>query len=154
MKSIKLIALGITMFFISHSSHAQVSINVNLGGPSWGPPVESSVDFYYLPEIETYYDIHTTQFIYLSRGSWIRSNHLPGRYRNYNLERGHKIVLNDYHGSSPYSNYHHDRVKYNKGYYKAQGNNGHGGNNYRDNGHHNNGNEGHGNGGHGHGKKH
>ena len=146
MKSIKLIALGIVMFFISNSTHAQVSINVNLGGPSWGPPVESSVDFYYLPEIETYYDIQTTQFIYLSRGTWIRSRNLPRRYRNYDLDRGHKVVLNDYHGSSPYSNYNHDRVKYNRGDHRAQESNGHRDDNHR--------NQGPGNSGHGHGKKH
>src|SRR5436190_20237568 len=120
MKSIQLIAVGIMMFFMSHSAHAQVSINVNLGGPSWGPPVEPSVDFYYLPEIETYYDIHTTQFIYLSRGSWVRSRNLPSRYRNYDLNRGHKVVLNDYHGSSPYSNYNNDRVKYDRGNHRGQ----------------------------------
>ena len=153
MKSIQLIALGIMMFFISNSTNAQVSINVNLGtAPSWGPPAEASVNFYYLPEIETYYDIQTTQFIYLSRGSWIRSRNLPRQYRNYDLDRGYKVVLNDYHGSRPYSNYNNDRVKYDRGNHRGQESHEYRGDNH-DNGHHE-GNGDHGNNGHGHGKKH
>ena len=105
------------MFFASLSMNAQVSVNVNLGiQPSWGPVGYSSVDYYYIPDIQSYYDIRATQFIFMSKGVWIRSNNLPRQYRNYDLNRGYKVVLNDYHGSRPYANYKYDRVKYYKGY--------------------------------------
>ena len=117
MKTLKIMTIGIMMFFASLSMNAQVSVNVNLGiQPSWGPVGYSSVDYYYIPDIQSYYDIRATQFIFMSKGVWIRSNNLPRQYRNYDLNRGYKVVLNDYHGSRPYANYKYDRVKYYKGY--------------------------------------
>ena len=165
MKTLKMITLGIMMFFASNSINAQISVNVNLGlQPSWGPVGYSSVDYYYIPDVQSYYDVRATQFIYLSNGAWIRSSRLPNQYRNYDLNRGYKVVLNDYHGSRPYTNYRYDRVKYYKGYkgkpqqsigYRNHKNDNHG--NYKSNGNHgnsgksnNHGNNGKGNNGKGH----
>lgn len=126
MKTVKLFAIGIMMFFASNSMNAQVSINVNLGlQPSWGPVGYSAVNYYYLPDIQAYYDIRASQFIYISGGTWIRSRYLPRAYRNYDLDRGYKVVLNNYHGSRPYSNYRYDRVKYYRGYSRPQESIGH-----------------------------
>ncbi|KIA84114.1 hypothetical protein [Flavobacterium sp. AED] len=172
MKTLKLIAAGIILL-VTSSIHAQVSVNVNIGtAPSWGPSGYSNVDYYYLPDVEAYYDIRATQFIYFNGGRWIRSRYLPGQYRNYDLYNGYKVVLNDYHGSRPYSNFKNHKVKYYKGYhgapqraigprgnnnnkaYKNNGNNG----NHGGNGNQGGGNDGHekgngkGNGGHGNGK--
>lgn len=116
MKTIKLLAFGIILF-ASSAIHAQVSVSLNIGtAPSWGPVGYSEVDYYYLPDVEAYYDIRATQFIYFNGGRWIRSRNLPGQYRNYDLYNGYKVVLNDYHGSRPYTNYRNDRVKYYRGY--------------------------------------
>src|SRR3970282_2790796 len=116
MKTLKLIALGVILF-ASTTIHAQVSVNLNLGSPpAWGPAGYSNVDYYYLPDVQAYYDIRATQFIYLNGGTWTRSRNLPGQYRNYNLYNGYKVVLNDYHGSRPYSNFKNHKVKYYKGY--------------------------------------
>jgi hypothetical protein len=117
MKTLKIITLALMMQFASYSVHAQVSINVNLGAqPNWGPAGYSSVNYYYIPDIQTYYDVRTTQFIYLSRGVWVRSSYLPRQYRSYDLNRGYKVVINNYKGSRPYYNYKNDKVKYYKGY--------------------------------------
>jgi hypothetical protein len=163
MKTLKMITLGMLLFFASNSINAQISVNVNIGAqPSWGPVGYSSVDYYYIPDVQSYYDVRATQFIYLNNGAWIRSNRLPAQYRSYDLNRGYKVVLNDYHGSRPYDNYRSHKVKYYKGYkgkpqqslgYRNNGNKNHG--NYNNNGHHDNhGNsKGHGEKGHG-GKKH
>jgi hypothetical protein len=161
MKTLKLMTLGMMLFFASNSMNAQVSINVNLGlQPSWGPVGYSSVDYYYLPDIQAYYDIRATQFIFLSNGVWIRSSNLPRQYRNYDLDRGYKVVLNDYHGSRPYANYRYDRVKYYKGYkgrpqqsigHANRGNDNHGNyGNQRNENHGNRGNNGNGHHGKGH----
>lgn len=117
MKTLKLITIAIMLFFASNTMNAQVSISVNLGlQPTWGPVGYSSVNYYYLPDIQAYYDIRSTQFIYLSGGRWVRSSYLPRQYRNYDLNSGYKVVLNNYHGSRPYANYRYDKVKYYKGY--------------------------------------
>lgn len=149
MKTLKLMTIGMVMLFASSSIQAQVSVNVNLGvQPSWGPVGYSSVDYYYIPDVQSYYDVRATQFIYLSNGAWIRSSRLPNQYRNYDLNRGYKVVLNDYHGSRPYDNYRSHKVKYYKGYkgkpQQSLGNRNHKNDNH---GNYNNGN--HGNGNHG-----
>ena len=146
MKTLKLITLGLVMFFATGTIHAQLSINLHLGtAPSWGPAGYDSVDYYYLPDIEAYYDIRASQFIYLSGRNWIRSRNLPRQYRNYDLDRGYKVILNDYHGSRPYSNFKSNRAQYHKGYkgspQRSIGNRheDHGNNNNRgDNGNHDN----------------
>jgi len=116
MKTLKLIVAAIILLAAS-STQAQVSVNINIGTPpQWGPVGYSEVEYYYLPDIEAYYDIRTTQFIYFGEGRWIRSNYLPRQYRNYDLYGGYKVVLNDYHGSKPYSYYRKHKAKYYKGY--------------------------------------
>ena len=157
MKTLKLIALAL-FFFASTANHAQVSVNVNIGAPpQWGPVGYSEVSYYYIPDVQSYYDIRAQQFIFLSNGVWIRSHNLPNRYRNYDLYNGYKVVLNDYHGSRPYSHYKEHKVKYYKGYNKGHQENYRTASNYNkhDNGNHNgnqnnNGNHGNGNGNNGH----
>jgi hypothetical protein len=116
MKTLKLLAIGIILL-LSNASNAQLSVNVNIGTPpAWGPSGYSNVDYYYLPDIEAYYDIRDSQFIYYGNGTWIRSRYLPRQFRNYDLYNGYKVVLNNYHGNSPYNNFqNHSRV-YRVGY--------------------------------------
>jgi len=123
MKTLKLITLSIVLF-LGAESKAQVSVNVNLGVPTWGPSVTTE-EYYYLPDVNSYYDIRARQFIYYNNGGWIRANQLAPRYRGYNLKGGNIIVLHDYHGKSPYNHYKQHKIKYKKGpshYYKKEGN--------------------------------
>ena len=162
MKTLKLIIAGIILFASANTMQAQVSVNVNIGSPpAWGPAGYSAVDYYYLPDIQAYYDIRATQFIYFGGGKWIRSRNLPNQYRNYNLYNGYKVVLNDYHGSRPYSNFKTHKAKYYKGYkgkpQKSIGSSRSNNNKvYKSNGNNENGNNGNkggkGNNGHGNGK--
>ena len=116
MKTLKLIAVGLILF-ASSTIHAQVSVNVNIGtAPAWAPVGYAESDYYYLPDVEAYYDVRATQFIYYGSGRWIRSRYLPNHYRNYDLYRGHKVVLHNYHGSRPYTHFNSHKVKYYKGY--------------------------------------
>jgi hypothetical protein len=113
MKKIKLFTVFIILLGIS-VSQAQVSVNVNIGSrPAWGPTVTTE-EYYYLPDIDSYYDIHQSQFIYLNNGRWIRARSLPRRYGRYNLNTGYVVVLNDYHGLHPYYNFKNHRIKYYK----------------------------------------
>ncbi|MFV8345744.1 hypothetical protein [Flavobacterium sp. ZB4P13] len=159
MKTLKLIIAGIILLVSSNTMQAQVSVNVNIGSPpAWGPVGYSAVDYYYLPDVQAYYDIRATQFIYFGGGKWIRSRNLPYQYRNYNLYNGYKVVLTDYHGSRPYSNFNTHKVKYYKGYkgkpQKSIGSNrSHNNKVYKNKGDKGNGNKGgKGNNGHGNGK--
>jgi hypothetical protein len=127
MKTIKLFIVGLLLFAVN-STKAQVSVNVNIGTPNvnaninigkppvWGPVGYDKVEYYYLPDIEVYYDIRASQYIYFGNGKWIRVNKLPHHCRNYDLYHGYKVVLTDYHGRSPYTHFHTHKVKYHKGY--------------------------------------
>ena len=123
MKALKLIVFGI-LLFITSPVLAQISINLNIGSPpKWGPVGYTDVQYYYLPDVEAYYDVPSSMFIYYERGAWIHRAHLPGQYRNYDLYRGYKVVMNDYRGNAPYTHFKDHKMKYAKGYRgKAQKN--------------------------------
>lgn len=114
MKSIKLLIAGI-LFFITAIAFSQVTIVVG-SPPAWGPAGYSNVQYYYLPDVESYYDVHNSRFIYYERGTWVRRATLPKRYRTYDLYNGYKVVMADYRGNAPYVHFKEYKVKYKKGY--------------------------------------
>lgn len=94
----------------SKQSNAQVSLNVNIGTqPAWVPAGYQNVNYYYLPDVNSYYYVPQRQFVYLNGNRWTRSRNLPNRYRSYDLNRGRKVVV---YGNQPYRSYHTHRVKY------------------------------------------
>ncbi len=116
MNAIKIFIVGLFLFF-AVSSEAQISVNINLGTPpQWGPSGYTDVRYYYLPDVEAYYDVPSSKFIYFNGVSWIHSSRLPSRYRNYDLYSGYKVVMTDYHGKTPYSYFKEHKSKYAKGY--------------------------------------
>ena len=163
MKTLKLVTVGL-LLAISCALQAQISIHVTIGAPPpWGPAASVGVRFYYLPDIEAYYDVSTSMFIYLSNGRWIYAAHLPPRYGNYNLYTGYKVVLTRYHGERPYEDFREDRREYPRGYgrgreqkaYGERHERGNNGNGYHPGHEHENEHEYHGHGeGHGHGHGH
>ncbi|WP_337966089.1 hypothetical protein [uncultured Flavobacterium sp.] len=114
------------ILLMSIFAQAQVSVNVNIGTPpNWGPQGYDNSRYYYLPDIDIYYDVVQSQFIYDNNGRWIRENRLPSKYRQYDLYGGYKVVLNDYRGDSPYTYHNKHRANYPKGYHgKPQKNRG------------------------------
>jgi hypothetical protein len=114
MKTFKLLITTAFIMILS-LSQAQVSVNVNLGKPPvWGPVVTTE-EYYFLPDINSYYDIRQSQFIYLNNGVWIRNKSLPRKYSSYNLNGGNVVIIDDYRGKIPYSKYKIHKVKYFKG---------------------------------------
>ena len=96
--------------FNDAKSQVRVHVNFNIGSqPVWGPAGYDYAEYYYLPEIETYYYVPRHQFIYLSGGRWVFSTALPSRYRGYDLNRGYKVVINE---PRPYRHFYRDREQY------------------------------------------
>lgn len=96
---------------------AQISLHFQFGSPpAWGPTGYSETRYYYLPDVEAYYDLKSSMFICFDGSRWIRRSHLPYRYRNYDLYNGYKVVMSDYRGNSPYTHFDEYRSKYGKGY--------------------------------------
>lgn len=112
MKTLKLLTLGL-LLTVATTSFAQVSVSVNINAPApaWIAAPVPAAQFYYLPDIQVYYDRPAAQFIYRNNRGWIRSRSLPVAYRGYDLYRGRTVCLADYHGSAPYAYYrtHHAR---------------------------------------------
>jgi len=116
MKAIKYLILGIGLIFASEAQ-AQISVNLNVGTPpQWGPSGYSNVRYYYLPDVEAYYDVQSSNFIYYSGNSWVHRKQLPKRHRSYDLYNGYKVVMTDYRGKTPYNYYKEHKRKYAKGY--------------------------------------
>jgi hypothetical protein len=110
MKKLIFLTLLAAIGFIPTKSSAQVSLSVNIGSqPAWGPSGYDRADYYYMPDIESYYYVPTRQFIYLSNGNWTFSAGLPPRYRDYDLYNGYKVVINS---PRPYDHYRDHRVRY------------------------------------------
>ncbi len=120
MKALKYLVIGILLFCV-HAGQAQISVNVNLGSPpQWGPVGYTEARYYYLPDVEAYYDVPSSKFIYYNGATWIHRSSLPSRYRNYDLYHGYKVVMTDYHGNSPYAHFKEHKIKYAKGYHGQQ----------------------------------
>lgn len=98
-------------------SSAQVSINVNFGAqPLWGPVGYERAEYYFLPDIDSYYHVPSRQFIYLNNSNWVFASNPPSRYSNYNLYNGYKVVLNT---PKPYLNFKSHKIRYAK--FKGKG---------------------------------
>ncbi|MHB9055952.1 MAG: hypothetical protein ACYC2P_07360 [Paludibacteraceae bacterium] len=116
MKTLKLMAIGI-LILIAAFARAQGTVNLNIGTPpAWGPAGYSDVRYYYLPDMEVYYDVHRSSFIYFQGNHWVYRTKLPARYKNYNLYNGYKVPLQNYSGNYPFYFFKQHKVKYAKGY--------------------------------------
>lgn len=160
MKRLTVLTAFLFSLLISTRSGAQINVNINIGSqPAWGPEGYDYVDYYYMPDMDVYYNVPKRQFVYPEGNNWVFGSRLPARYNNYNIYNTYKVVVNE---PRPYL--HHDvyKVKYAK--FKGQKqvvirdshdnrykNNGPGNSGHKDNG--NGKNKGKGNGkGKGHGK--
>src|ERR1041385_8506337 len=58
---------------------AQVSVGVNINIPFWAPVYDhvDEVQYYYLPDIEVFYDVPNREFVYMEDGNWVYSPELP-----------------------------------------------------------------------------
>ena len=74
-------------------SPTHISINIDKQ-PAWGPYGYDCAAFYYMPEINIYYDVNLSLFYYPSGSNWIAAQYLPPSYRVYDLFRTYKVVLN------------------------------------------------------------
>lgn len=98
MKKMILSAAILLSCFVIKTASAQVSVSlgVNIGSqPAWGPVGYDYANYYYLPDIDVYYDVPTHQYVYFDNNVWVHRAYLPVRYRNYDLYHGYKVVINE-----------------------------------------------------------
>jgi hypothetical protein len=103
-----LFAVALTTTLASAQLHVNVNFNVDRQ-PIWGPAGYDHVEYYYLPDIEVYYNVSQQRYYYYEGGRWIGRASLPERYRGFDLYNSHKVVVNE---PSPYRHHVVYREKY------------------------------------------
>jgi hypothetical protein len=108
-KTMFLIAL-VAGIFAFNQAGAQVGVSVNIGvQPIWGPVGYDHVDYYYLPDIDGYYDVPGHVFVYFDHGAWVRTAELPARFGHVDLYHTYKVVVNE---RDPWMHHEQIRAKY------------------------------------------
>jgi hypothetical protein len=99
-----LFAVVLFLGALSVPASAQVSISFGFNvdrQPIWGPTGYDHVEYYYLPDIDVYYNVPQHRYYYSDRGRWRNSSSLPSRYRGFDLYHSYKVVVNE---KEPYRN--------------------------------------------------
>jgi hypothetical protein len=92
----QILLIAVLFSSLSFAAHAQIGISVNIQTqPVWGPVGYDRADYYYLPDIGTYYDVNARMYTYYGDGRWITAPDLPPQYRGYDLYHGYKVVVNE-----------------------------------------------------------
>jgi hypothetical protein len=65
---------------VSLEAQIRLGISFNIGSqPVWGPVGYDYAQYYYMPDIDVYYNVSQRQYIYLQSGRWRFSSSLPYR---------------------------------------------------------------------------
>lgn len=93
---------ALSLFFVMglatpvSAQNININVNINLDKqPAWGPTGYDYVEFYYIPDLNVYYDVVNSLFYYYSSSRWISAQYLPSNYRKYDLYNLYKIVVNE-----------------------------------------------------------
>ena len=96
----------------------EVGVNIEL--PSWAPYYDNTnlVQYYYLPDIECYYDVRRREFIYLEDGQWMFGRTLPPIYAWFDLNNCFIVALNA-QVVEPWRHFHYYVAHYPRYYYRT-----------------------------------
>src|SRR5215471_16870188 len=69
----------------------------------------NGIRYYYYPNLNAYFDLKSSQFVYKQNGEWVRKETIPPNYRGYSLFNKYKVVIKDYNGDFPQENLEQDQ---------------------------------------------
>ncbi|MCE1197926.1 MAG: hypothetical protein LWW85_03060 [Marinilabiliales bacterium] len=100
------------------AQHVSVGISINV--PGWAPPYANidRIRYYYFPDIETYFDARSGEFIYLDNGRWIFSRVLPPWYDWFDPNAAFVVALN-YRVFEPWRHFRYYVSHYPRYYYRS-----------------------------------
>ncbi|WBA41337.1 hypothetical protein [Hymenobacter canadensis] len=98
-----LVLLGLSLLLHSPVARAQGGYGYGPGIPAWAPAVGPEVQYYYLPEIDGYYDLYSRSYLFFDPyyNSWVSAPGLPQRYAGYDPRFFHPVVI-QYVGRQPW----------------------------------------------------
>lgn len=109
---ILIIAVVVSGCLWFHTANAQASIRfgVNIGNqPEWGPTGYHNARYYYMPDIDAYYDVNAHQYVYFENNTWVHGGHLPGQYKDFDRYHSYKVVVNQ---RNPWEHHEDIRTRY------------------------------------------
>ncbi|WP_447641246.1 MULTISPECIES: hypothetical protein [Chitinophagaceae] len=101
-KTILSLAIAIISLASYKKADAQVSVQINIGGvfsaainsaPVMAPIAAVPSDYYYYDDINCYYDVANSQYIYPDNGMWYYSATIPVLFRNYDFRNARHIAM-------------------------------------------------------------
>jgi Ni/Co efflux regulator RcnB len=99
-----------SLMFSSAKAQVRFSVNINIGAqPTWVANNDAA-DYYYLPDIESYYSVREKVYVYREGNQWRRGASLPARYRNYDFRNKHVISIKGQ--DRPYLHHEQNRFEY------------------------------------------
>lgn len=121
MKKIVLL-LGLLLGLFAGTASAQFKLDAKQANrteqPSWGPVGYHYASFYYLPELDIYYDVLQKQFVIPNGSKWVYTSTLPVKYHGVNLYNTYKVVFQDDNNQPFVANKKHQKIykSYRKNY--------------------------------------
>ena len=111
------------LLFVSCSVPLYVSSSTEMvQPPEWAPVYDdvNTIHYYYIPDIQAYYDVYRHEFIYIEDGNWVFSAFLPSYYANFNINNAYVVVLNSY-VHEPWRHHEEYASHYPRYYYHSNG---------------------------------
>jgi len=94
----------------------RIHANLNIGSqPEWGPVGYTHADYYYMPDIDAYYDVNSHQYVYNENNNWVHARTLPSRYGTFDPYHSYKVVVNQ---RNPWE--HQDQIRARYSNYKGR----------------------------------
>ena len=64
--------------------------------------IASGVRYNFYPNLDAYYDLQTSEFIFKVDGEWIKDKTIPNSYRGYSMYNNYHVDITNYFGDKPY----------------------------------------------------
>lgn len=104
------ILINVLLIVLAAPLQAQIDFNVNIGSqPVWGPVGYDHVEYYYVPDLDVYYNVPQNRYYYYEKDRWIYGTALPSRYSKFNLYNHYKVVVNE---PAPWQKHKYYKEKY------------------------------------------
>jgi hypothetical protein len=86
--------IGCSMYKTA-DAQIKISLGFNIGSqPDWGPVGYDHASYYYMPDVDAYYDVPNHQYVYFESNRWVHASVLPARY-NFDPYNSYKVVVNE-----------------------------------------------------------
>jgi hypothetical protein len=111
---------GTTTMIAQQPQPVGMNTGANTVPPYWAPTYTNAqnVQYYYLPDIECYYDVWNQDFVYMENGSWLFAPQLPPSYAWYDFNNAFVVVL-DYSIHLPWMHHRFYLDHYPRYYYRT-----------------------------------